>query len=384
MKVDAIIVGSGIIGMALAISLSKKGKKVVIIEKNLSNTLQSNRVYSITRKTRLFFESIDIWKDIDDINNIVNINLYYRDFKENNILNFSEEYKTENIGYIAQSTKIILPLLNQIKKSDNIVLYDNCIISTLDNSIEKVIVITDNKKNIEARYIFSCEGSSSEIKKKLKIENFYDDYNSKALVFNIEHENKNNNTAYQVFLESGPIAFLPISSNLFSMVVSIKNKFFEKEYFKEANICNFIKKITDNKFGDLKMTSKIISFKLIGCDLSQYKQKSVIFVGDSAHSVHPIAGMGLNLGISDIIEIIREINNDKKNFYNVNFFVNYARNQKIINKKARQQLKLIEKIFSIENKLANEVIKIAMHRLQRSDFLKNRIIKHANNNLNFF
>ena len=188
------------------------------------------------------------------------------------------------------------------------------------------------------------------MKKKLSISNIYDNYNSKALVFNIDHTAKNNNIAYQIFLKSGPIAFLPISENSFSMVVSIKNRYIDEEKFDKDNICEYIKNITNNKFGEIKLSTKLISFDLIGFDSEKYKHGKILFVGDSAHSVHPLAGMGLNLGISDIIELDRVMKENKNNFEDNNYFSGYARKQRIINKKARQQLKFIEKIYAIENK----------------------------------
>ena len=61
MRTDVIIVGSGIIGMSLALSLSMKKKKVIIVEKNFFSNLRVNRVYAISEKTKIFFENIDIW-----------------------------------------------------------------------------------------------------------------------------------------------------------------------------------------------------------------------------------------------------------------------------------------------------------------------------------
>ena len=94
--------------------------------------------------------------------------------------------------------------------------------------------------------------------------------------------------------------------------------------------------------------------------------------------------MGLNLGVSDIIEIIDAINKKSLSFDARNIFSHYARKQKIVNRIARQQLKLIEAAYSIENKLVGKIVKGTMRGIQRSDFIKEKIIKHANNNLSFF
>ena len=64
MNADIIIVGSGIVGMSLALSLSKENKKIIIIEKNLNASKKINRVYSISEKTKFFFEDIDVWRNL--------------------------------------------------------------------------------------------------------------------------------------------------------------------------------------------------------------------------------------------------------------------------------------------------------------------------------
>tara|TARA_B100000795_G_scaffold35976_1_gene23698 strand:- start:387 stop:671 length:285 start_codon:yes stop_codon:yes gene_type:complete len=94
--------------------------------------------------------------------------------------------------------------------------------------------------------------------------------------------------------------------------------------------------------------------------------------------------MGLNLGVSDIIEIMKTIDSKSKIASSKNFFSAYARRQKIINKNARQQLKFIERIYSIENSVVKNIIKITMNNIQKSNYIKSAIVKHANNNLNFF
>ena len=384
MNADIIIVGSGIVGMSLALSLSKENKKIIIIEKNLNASKKINRVYSISEKTKFFFEDIDVWRSIKEVNNIDSMFIYYRKYSEKNLLSFTKKESNKNIGYIAQSKNIVQELMKKIEKDEKITFFDNCEVELIEDNKKNIEVLTNTDVKMTASYLFSCEGSKSSIKSSLGIKNIYDDYASQALVFNIDHEKPNKNKAYQIFLESGPVAFLPVSSNSFSMVISVKNEKYDDKNFCEDNILKFIKDITNNSFGKISLSSKINTFKLIGYDSETYKSGKVLFVGDSAHSVHPLAGMGLNLGISDIIEIRDTLQKSSYKFENQNFFSGYARKQKIVNKNARQQLKLIEILYSFENKLAGKVIRAAMSNLQGMQYIKEKIIKHANNNLSFF
>jgi len=383
MKVDFIIAGAGIIGMTTALALCRSGKKVTIIEKNLEKSVKINRVYTLSEKTKSFYEEIGLWTNIQEINNLEGMSIYYRNLEKNNILSFSRK-NNNNVGYIAKSKNIILALKEKLEKYKNFSLMDKCIISNMEEIENGLRIKTDTNIEIEGKYLISCEGANSKIKKDIGIKNIYDDYKSRALVFNIQHKISNNNIAFQIFLESGPVAFLPINNNNFSMVVSVKNKFSSDENFSKENICSYLERISSSSFGKIKLTSEISSFNLMGFDSEKYKLNNILFVGDSAHGIHPLAGMGLNLGVSDIIEIMKTIDSKDKIVGSKNFFSAYARRQKIINKNARQQLKFIEKIYSIENNVVKNIIQITMKNIQKSNYIKSAIVKHANNNLNFF
>ena len=382
MKVDFIIVGAGIIGMTMALALCRSGKKVAIIERNLEKSLKINRVYTLSEKTKLFYQEIDLWDDILEINNLDGMSIYYRNLEKNNVISFSRN--NNNIGYIVQSKNIILALKETLGKYKNFSLMDKSMVNNMEEFKNSVKIKTDKNIEIEGKYLISCEGSNSKIKKDINIKNTYDDYKSIALVFNIEHKISNKNIAFQIFMESGPIAFLPIDNNNFSMVVSVKNKFASDENFSKENICSYLEIISNGKFGKIQVKGEIASFNLMGFDSEKYKLNNILFVGDSAHGIHPLAGMGLNLGVSDIIEIMKTIDSKSKIDGSKNFFSAYARRQKIINKNARQQLKFIERIYSIENSVVKNIIKITMQNIQKSNYIKSAIVKHANNNLNFF
>ena len=90
------------------------------------------------------------------------------------------------------------------------------------------------------------------IKKQLDSKFIKKNYNAKAYVFNLSHEISNKNIAYQIFLESGPIAFLPIGEKEFSMVVSVNNNKINKSIFEKDNI------VTDFELKDKKEVAKDI------------------------------------------------------------------------------------------------------------------------------
>ena len=383
MKKDVIIVGAGIIGMSLALSLSKKNKRVLLLEKDLKRSHLINRIYSISNKSKDFFKELNIWSGLNYINDINKMKLFYRNFHDRNNLSFYSE--TQKIGYIAQSVDITNALLKQVTADKNIELIDKVNLKNVIERDENSFELESSESGIyKADYIFSCEGSNSFLKDQLNIKNSIKDYDSKALVFSVQHENSNDNSAYQVFLESGPIAFLPVRNNEFSMVISIKNKFYDPSLYCKENLPNYLNEVTNGFFGKMNIPEDIINFGLFGYNLDNYKYKNILFVGDSAHSVHPLAGMGLNLGLSDIIEIIKafEINTYKYGHYK--FFDKYIRKQKIVNSQAIKQLELIEKFYAFENSFIGNLLIYGMSVINKNNFLKKNITNHANQNLSFF
>ena len=68
MKNEITIVGAGIIGMSLALVFSSKNKKVTILERNLKKSLSTNRIYSISTKSKSLFEEINVWGNLKELN----------------------------------------------------------------------------------------------------------------------------------------------------------------------------------------------------------------------------------------------------------------------------------------------------------------------------
>ena len=194
-------------------------------------------------------------------------------------------------------------------------------------------------------------------------------YHNKAFTTIIYHKKKNNTKATQIFTEYGPIAFLPLSNNLTSVVFSIEMK--KEKSFSENQIIDLIKKY--NTTYQISSFDKVERFDLNLKLPKRYCYENLLFFGDTIHSIHPLAGQGFNMTIRDIIklndiidkkieigldidkQIFKEFENKSKsqNFvfsYGIDFIYEFFRFNKNYVPKG-----ISESIFSFVNK--NKIIK---------------------------
>jgi len=316
---DVLIVGSGLVGLVAAHCLSNLNYKVTLVDKknftDSQNSFKDTRTVAVSEGSKIFLDSLTLWSFLDSYAEpIKNINVYDRSSR-NKIL-FNNQIKNKKLGYVIENRKFSKILINQLKKFKNTKShYDfNLIDIELGDKYSKAY--SDNKI-INAKIIIAADGKNSQIKKIVGNKTFKKNYNESALVLNIIHEKKLNNTAYEIFYNTGPLAILPMKSpkGFFqSTIIWSNNDKFLKKLISFENI--FIKSFMEEKIGNVVGSiSKINSsqvFPLSAHINDSFINKRLIYVGDSAHSIHPIAGQGWNLGVNDV-----------RNLYNI------SKNQKI-------------------------------------------------------
>ncbi|MDC2992105.1 FAD-dependent monooxygenase [Pelagibacteraceae bacterium] len=307
-KTDVHITGAGLIGLFTALVLNKNGYDVVISEKDLNYnnraTQYDNRTVAISEGTKKFLEKQDFWKSIsEDAQPIEKIEVIDREKTDK--LNFLNKIEGSKLGYIIKnqtlSKKIIKRLM--VNKNFKIIIDDNKI-----NQLEiknSFIVSSSVNRKIHSDLIVAADGKNSSIKNILKISSYKKNYNKNALVLCFEHTNSHNNTAYEYFYDSGPLAILPMkkeNKNFCSSIVWTLNKNYSSALMDIPNerLIEILNKKVEKTLGRIKKIKSKKIFPLSAHLNSKFYSNRVIFVGDSAHSVHPIAGQGWNLGMRDV------------------------------------------------------------------------------------
>ena len=306
---DITIIGSSFAGMTSALALAKISPeiKIAIIDKQeiFKHSRQSDgRAFAISKSSLNLFQEIDIYQDLISVaGKITDIKI--TDYKSPIVLDFLSSELDDNdkkMGLIIENHFIFEALKKQILLQKNIEVFSPNFytdIKFFDNFSQ--IILNDNIL-INAKLILACDGKFSKLRELYKIKTKVKNYHQTALVFKISHQIPHNNIAFERFISNGPLAILPLQDPHQSSIVWINNDdFFEViNKLDEENFLQQLQKKSENCLGKVKIISEKFSYPLNLVLADEFYHHNILFIGDSACGIHPIAGQGYNLAINSI------------------------------------------------------------------------------------
>ena len=303
---DVNIIGGGLIGSITAYSLSRFGLSISILEKKSTfkkKKYTDYRTTAISEGTKNFLESINIWKDIQPFSQpIKSIKVIDRKFTNN--LNFDNKRRGSNLGYIVENKHLINIFYSKLNNNSKISIFNNVYISDFEIGKDKIITNAKNIKIVSDLNVAS-DGKRSSVKEFFKTPHFIKNYKKTALVLTINHTEDHHETAFEFFYKNGPLAILPMQKNkneYCSAIVWTNNN----QYMKDLNDMNnemlisILEDETKHCIGKIKKILSKQTFPISAHLNSRFFERRTIYLGDSAHSLHPIAGQGWNLGMNAV------------------------------------------------------------------------------------
>ena len=310
---DITISGGSFAGMSAALALAtiSSDLKIAIIEKQditNHNRKPDGRGYAISNSSLRLFNEIGISdKILQDSGTIKNIHI--ADYKSAAVLDFlSKQVGEKDFGALIESFNIHNALRDKMIKTQNITLFCPHSYQKIHFSQNSVKVEIDNSEVLESKLLLACDGRFSELRKLFNIYTIEKNYQQKAIVLNIKHQNSHENIAHERFLPGGPVAILPLKNQHQSSIVWIApNK--DADVILELDEENFTQQLNkkiENCLGEIEVISQKFSYPLIMVEAQKFYHERMLLVGDAACGVHPIAGQGLNLGLGGI-KILQEL-----------------------------------------------------------------------------
>ena len=382
---DAIVTisGGGIIGNYISSRLNNLNIKCVVVEKN-------QKVFSTESNIRTLTLNPISKKLLDDIGievpsaAIKEISVFDAEGSGKIVFDASE-INHDNLSYVV----FFDDLLKALQESEHSkIIFDNEIININEDTNEEFCeVLLKSKDVINTTFVAGCDGRNSNVAKITGQKSKRSDYNQTAITFTTISENIDEGRAFQIFSERGIFAAMPLPKNddraTHTIVWSINNSKLKNqtsiEEYVSKNIHYFEKKLNTQ----YKICSDLISFKLSNHYFEDYISSSTVLIGDAAHSIHPLAGQGINLGFADADvfceEIINSYNRTRKINKNITL-KRYEIRRKKMNLLMLRSMDFFVELFKSKNLLLILLRNIGLSGVNKIKFLKTFFINHAAGN----
>ncbi len=372
---DVIIVGGGLVGSSCALALGKAlpEYKIALIEATKPNFTYAgfdNRIYAISPKNMA--NLLSLVTDLDD-SRFGTIEQMSVAGDSNSKIEFSHnDCHAQYLSKIVEYRNLQKSLLNEIEKHENISLIYTQLMDKLDNA-ETVKLYDKNGQIYEAKWLIAADGANSFVRRQCKIEPQQINYYQSGVVANFKCEKPHYNTAYQWFLDSGILAYLPLPDNQISIVYSTD------EYQKLLDLssdefCKCIAQLSGNKLGNLELVNPPLAFPLKLNLIDKLYENKVIFIGDAAHTIHPLAGQGVNLGFGDVWELVKLF---KLNQINTTDLNRYSALRLTEVKTMQMLCHGLNRLFSNRSGLVKFVRNSGLNIFNKLGVIKKQLITHA-------
>ena len=314
-SVDIAIIGGGMVGLTVAAALENSGLRIVIIESKLPETELDNlpdvRVSAISRASENILDHVGAWQGIVDRRAASYSSMKVWEQDSFACIEFeAEQIAQRNLGHIVENRVIQLSLLEKVSKQENVTLLAPERCSNIMFGESEAWLNLETGKAITAKLVVGADGANSWLRQQVDIPLTHWDYGHSALVANIRTVEPHDKTARQIFRPEGPLAFLPLGEpNLSSIVWSLDPLHAENLVSMPEE--EFNKQLTaafDNQLGLCNVEGERQAFPLKMRYAKDFVKERVVLVGDAAHTIHPLAGQGVNLGLADAAALAETIN----------------------------------------------------------------------------
>lgn len=360
-RFDVVVSGSGVVGAVTALSLANDGFNVALIESHAPgdftdvDALRHDPAEFNSRVVALAPASVQVLRRLRQWPLAAGAAAAYQKMEiiaGDSRLEFNNTLIAEPaLGWITD-LKLLQRFLWRALFDKVHVAAPAEIVSVLQDETELRLQI-DNGEMWRTRLLVGAEGGKSSLRERAGIHMAERDYQARALVAKIRTEQSNPGIAFQRFERGGPIALLPLSDGRSSMVWTRPEKEAEKlSLLSDEDLAIAVSQACQSRFGRVLSVESRNSFPLRMAIAERIVDQRLVFIGDSAHLVHPLAGLGLNLGILDavtLVEVLGRAHRHGRDIGSKNTLSRYAARREGDNQLAAHLIDSIERFFGSED-----------------------------------
>ncbi|MDG1444878.1 MAG: FAD-dependent monooxygenase [Methylophilaceae bacterium] len=307
-KQAVVIVGGGPVGLVLALSMQQQGLPFKVLEAHKQGAnYQDKRALALSYGSKMILESLGVWQQLaPQVTMIKTIHVSQRGSLGRTKLQ-AAEYDLPALGYVV-SYGAMIQALDSAFDADHILYEASATAIYQDNQVARVdYCIAGKDAFFETPLLVIAEGGRGlnnmpSLKRDMKA------YGHDALVSKVRCEASHHHIAYERFTPSGPMALLPNGEHDFSLVWTGEKALIDRLLsLDDATFLAELHEAFGNRVGRFLSVQKRLSFPLIKSQLSDNTTPHMVVIGNSAQTMHPVAGQGFNVGLRDATTLMRQL-----------------------------------------------------------------------------
>ncbi len=323
-ETDVLIVGGSFVGLSLAAALSKSQLKVTVLDikpapgeveasvasrvddKSHLTTAANANVIAVSPASHAFLKRTGAWERLHPLHAVPYSSMYVADGEGTGEVSFSaEEEGLTCLGHIVDQSALARALFEVVAASNAEMIWQQ-----EWSAIEKVsdgyrVILPDGE--IQADLLVGADGGASPVREAVGLKTYGWEYNQRAVVAIANLEQGHRSTAWQWFTESGPMAFLPLADEHLVAVIWSTTQSEDLLLVDDARFAAAVTEASESTLGQVRGVSSRLSFPLLQRQALNYVSNHVAIIGDAAHTIHPLAGQGANLGFADAASLSTEL-----------------------------------------------------------------------------
>jgi len=325
-RYDVVIVGAGIAGSALAAALAPAGLEILLLEAGalpeglppVARTIVDvdPRVSALSTASVRLLQDVGAWQRLPQgVASPYECMRVWEQDGSGRIGFDATEIAEPVLGHIVENRWVVATLLATLAAAPNVTLRGGerlLALGPVEGAAPRLRLGLESGAFVEAALVVGADGARSAVRALCAIEARHWDSGQQAIVATIETAEPHRRTAWQRFLQSGPLALLPLAtlageracSIVWSADEAVAQSLMQLD---DAAFAARLTRASESCLGEVRAVSRRFAFPLRPLHATAYVAPGVALVGDAAHVIHPLAGQGINLGLSDVRVLAAEI-----------------------------------------------------------------------------